>query len=308
MKKFVVKASLFCIILFALCIFVLYLSAKEPTRALLAELTKSEEYLVPNEMLPYFEQARKQDHTNRLIIGDSICRQMFTGLGEYNPETKILATNAALMITGQYLMAEEYLKSHPETTEVFLVMHPMTITRTIDTEWSYRYAAMTYVETNTLQYLDENTVEAMTDTFGSFFMNKKVVQAAEVSPIIRKVCLNYINANRQNYVQSSPFEIADQYVKKLHELCKEKDIAFYFYSSPVAEFYREDVEALAESYENTWMSTQYPDYLRNIYYYPDDWTEDMSHFSGSYAERGKLNEIMEQAYGQTELLESVRLQ
>lgn len=308
MKKFVRKIFLFGIILVLISASFLYLSTKEPARTLMAGWTKSEEYLVPNEMLPYFEQARQQDATTRLVIGDSICRQMFSGVGEYNPQTKILATNAALMITGQYLMAEEYIKNHPDTTEVFLFMHPMTITRTIDTEWSYRYAAMTYVETDTLQYLDKNTVKAMTDTFGSFFMNKKVVQAAEASPIIRKLCLNYINSNRENYVQSSPFEIADQYVKKLYELCKEGNIAFYFYPSPVAEFYRNDVEVLTESYDSTWMSTQYPDYLKNIYYYPDEWTEDMSHFSGDYAERGKLNEIIKQAYEQTVLLEKVNLQ
>lgn len=308
MKKFIGKGILFCGIIVCVCAFVLALSVKEPTRSLLAEWTDSEEFMSGNEMLPYFESARQQDGTTQLVIGDSICRQMFAGVSDYNPRTSILATNAALMITGQYLMAEEYLKNHPETTDVFLVMHPLTITRTIDTEWSYRYAVMTYVETDTLQFLDKNTVDDMTEVFGGFLMQKPVVQLIEDSPIVRKLCLSYININREDYVQSSPFEISDQYVKKLYDLCEEKGVELHFYSSPVAEYYREDVAKLAESYEETWMSTRYPDYLNDIFYYPSEWTEDFSHFSGEYAQRDRLNETIRQAYEQTVILEKLKLE
>lgn len=307
MKKFIVKGILFCTIIFFICVGFLFLSAKEPTRSIIARWTDSEEFMDESEMLPYFERARRQDGTTQLVIGDSICRQLFADVSKYNPQTSILGTNAALMITGQYLMAEEYLKNHPDTTDVFLVMHPLTITRTIDTEWSYRYAVMTYVETDTMQYLDQNTVDVMESTFGSFFLNKKVVQVVEDSPVARKLCLSYINSNKEDYVQSSPFEIADQYVKKLYELCEENGVELHFYSSPVAEYYREEMAELSESYEGTWMSSRYPDYLSDIWYYPSEWAEDLSHFSGEYAERGKLNETIRQAYEQTVLLEKLKL-
>ncbi|MBE5868295.1 MAG: hypothetical protein E7293_04950 [Lachnospiraceae bacterium] len=305
MKKFVQKGLLFCVIIALLCACVVYLSTTEHYRSAIAKWTNSSEFMGDGGMVPIFEQARRQDGATQLVLGDSICRQLFSGLSEYNPKTSFLATNAALMITGQYLLVEEYLQTHPDTTDVWLVMHPLALTRTFDTEWSYRYAYMTYVETETLQYLDENTLAAMESVYGGFLMQKWVVQLAEDSPIVRKLCLNHIKFNSEDYIQASPFEIADQYVKKMYELCEENGVKLHVYASPAAEYYRGQIEELSAVYGETWMSSQYPDYFDDMMYYPDEWSEDLSHFSGEYATRDKLNEIIENAYGQTTLLEKL---
>lgn len=259
-------------------------------------------------MLPAFEHVKASDQTTQLIIGDSICNQLFTDLREYNSQISIQATNAALMITGQYLLAEEYLKYHPDATDIFLIMHPMPLTRTFDTEWSYRYAVMTYAETDTLDLLDENTIEIMESVYGRFFMRKKVVQLIEASPILRKLYLSYINFNASPYIQESPFEISDQYVRKLYDLCKENDVTLHLYPSPVSESFREQVKDLEEVYKTTWMSSVYPDFFDNILYYPNEWSEDLSHFSGEYATREALNSIIQRAYGQTVLSDCLKLE
>lgn len=306
MKKFFAKGFLFVLIICFLCSAFVSLSMREPYRAVIAEWTGSEEFMSDSGILPYFEKVRETDQTSQLVIGDSICRQMFVELGEANPQMSIQASNAALMITGQYLLAEEYLKSHPEATDVFLVMHPMAITRTFDTEWSYRYAVMSYVETDTIGYLDKNTLDDMAGVYGRFFMRKEAVRVIEDSPVTRKLYLSYININRSDYVQSSPFEIADQYVRKLYDLCEEHGAKLHVYPSPVAEVFRGRSEELEKEYGATWMSTQYPDYFRDILYYPDEWSEDTSHFSGEHAEREELDKIIETAYEGTELLENLK--
>ena len=303
MKRFFGKGVLFVSIICFLCAVIVSMSMKEPYKAVIAKWTDSEAYMGDSGMLPCFEQVRKDDRTTQLVIGDSICRQMFAGVSECNPQMSIQATNAALMITGQYLLAEEYLETHPKATDVFLVMHPMAIIRTFDTEWSYRYAVMTYVETDTIEHLDENTLDDMAGVYGRFFMRKEVVNVIENSPMMRKLYLSYININRSEYVQSSPFEIADQYVKKLYELCEEKDVTLHVYASPVSESFRERSEELEEIYGMTWMSSQYPDFFQDILYYPDEWSEDASHFSGEYAEREELDRIIEMAYEGTDLYE-----
>lgn len=254
-------------------------------------------------MLPHFARAREADDSTMLIIGDSIANQLFSGLQANNPQTAILTSNAALMITGQYLLAEEYIKNHPDATDIFLVIHPLPLTRTFDTEWGYRYAVMTYVETDTLDYLDKNTIDAMAGVYGAFFMRKSIVSLIEDSPVCRKLYLSYIDLNREDYIQETPFEIADQYVKKLYDLCLENQVELHVYPSPVTEYFRDQVMELSKEYGNTWMSTKFPDYFNQIMVYPDAWSEDLSHFSGEYAERGKLNEIIRQIYGQTALSE-----
>lgn len=307
MKKFIWKCGLFSVLICAACACFLLLSAREPFRPMLARLTNSQEFLEDSGMLPYFEQAVESDGTTRLIIGDSICRQMFSPLEAYNPDKSVLATNAALMMPGQYLLAREYLRSHPDTTDVFLVMHPLTLTRTFDMEWGYRYAAMTYVETEGLPFLDQSTRDAMEEAYGSVFLTKGAVWMMEYSPVCRKIGLNYLQSCRQPYAQGHPFEIADLYVEKLFDLCREYGAELRLYASPVSEYYREEMENLAEAYGETGMSRLFPDYMKNIWYFPQDWTEDQSHFSGEYASRERLNEIIGQAYGNTVLWDSLNV-
>ena len=67
-----------------------YLSMQDETRDLFAKWTNSENYITenvgPGEIRPYLESAVCQDGTTKLIIGDSVCRQMFNRLQESNPE------------------------------------------------------------------------------------------------------------------------------------------------------------------------------------------------------------------------------
>ncbi len=307
MKKFILKGFLFYGIMIACCTGIVLLSTHEPERTLLARLTDSKDFMSSSGMETLFSDARKQDRTTQLIIGDSICRQLFTGLREENPQASILASNAAFMINGQYLLAHEYLDAHPEATDVFLIMHPLTIVRTYDREWTYRYGIMTYVEGDVLQYLDQNTLDTYEKIYGRLLLRKEAVQLVEASPIVRKLALSYILFYREEYVQSNSFEIADQYLKKLYELCQEKGVTLHFYSSPVSEYYRRQVQDLLPEYENSWIYTQYPDYLNDIYYYPSEWAEDLSHFSGEHAEADSLMQILQDAYAETKLLQSIRL-
>ena len=67
-------------------------------------------------------------------------------------------------------------------------------------------------------------------------------------------------------------------------------------------------EALELSYSETWMSSVYPDYFSNSLCYPNEWSRDMSHFGGEYAMPEGLNKIIREAYEDTELLRSQRLE
>ncbi len=301
MKKLYLKGLLFCsIILSAIAVF-LWLSVWEPTRLPIARWAGSEDFMSENEMLPYFERAGEADGTTVLIIGDSIANQLFSDLQELNPQASILATNATLLITGQYLLAEEYLKSHPDATDVFLLIHPVALTRGFDARWGYRNAVMTYVETGTVGNLDKNTRALLSDVYGPLFLKRGTVSLIEASPVCRKLCLSYLEVNREAYVPEPPFELADQYVRKLYDLCRENRVELHFYSCPVSEYFRDQVTELSGEYGGTWMSAQFPDYFAGMMFYPAEWAADSSHFSGEHAGRGQLNEIIRQAYGQTGL-------
>ncbi len=307
MKKLIVKGSIFVVLVVILCGVFLLMSAKEPMRTYIAQWTDSADYMDENQMLPAYEQAAQEDGKTILLIGDSICQQLFTGLEEENPRVAILPTNASLMVPGQYLLAERFLEHHPDTTDVFLMLHPLPMIRTFDVEWGYRNAAMTYVETNTLEKLDENTIRIMKSVYGGLFLQPWVVELVEQSPLCRKLSLSYLNANRKPYIQSSSFEISQQYVVKLYELCQEYGANLHLYTAPVSEHYREQMEELEEEYKDTRLDELYPNYFQQIKYYSNEWTEDYSHFSPAYATRENFNQIIRWAYEDSYLLEILSL-
>ena len=55
------------------------------------------------------------------------------------------------------------------------------------------------------------------------------------------------------------------------------------------------------------MSTVYPDFFDSIYYYPDAWSEDLSHFSGEHAAREAMDGTIREAYRGSALLDSLIL-
>ena len=110
LKRLFGKGLAFLAAVLAVCAGIVFLSTQDSCKATIARWTASEEFMEENEMLSSFERVRREDGTTRLILGDSICNQMFGRLSGYNPETSFQATNAAFMVTGQYLLLEEYLK------------------------------------------------------------------------------------------------------------------------------------------------------------------------------------------------------
>lgn len=90
MKAFYRKVVIFIMLFSLICVGVEYMSIKEPGRTFIARITDSEKYIGgngPDEIKPYIEQVRTEDNTTKLIIGDSVCHQMFKGLKDYKFET-----------------------------------------------------------------------------------------------------------------------------------------------------------------------------------------------------------------------------
>ena len=124
MKRFYVNGISFIMILFSVLVGFDLLSMHGSFRQLFSNWTDSASYLErgPDEIKPYIVKAQFQDDSTKLIIGDSVCRQMFNGLQEYNSDFTIIGSNGAITMAGQYIMTKEYLDNHPNATDVFLII------------------------------------------------------------------------------------------------------------------------------------------------------------------------------------------
>lgn len=311
MKKFVIKVCVFIIVFLSIVIGLDYLSMTEQYRMPLAKLTNSEDYISvnvgPDEIKPYIKKAGETNEYTQLIIGDSVCRQMFDGLQQYNSEICILGSNGSVTMTGQYILAKLFIESHPETTDIWLIVLPTALKGGFGLRYGYQYAVMPFVETDTLQYLEQDTIDEMADIYGRFFLRKDVVYAIDRSGINRKIYLNALSKKEQ--VQGAEVgETSVLYICKIMELCEENDIRLHMLPGPVSDA-NEDSEymcELAKEYSISPLMEMFPEYLNQIKYYPAEQFGDGLHFSGDYANQQQYNKKIWEIYGESGLMEFLR--
>ena len=310
MKKLIIKISILCLAVLGFLIIIEALSCNDDTKEAMARLTNSEDYLEQGSgaasILPIIGSAGMEDGKRVLVLGDSIAGQMLSGLAEDYPDIRIACANAAINISGQYMLASIFLDSHPEATDIWLYAHPLTLTRGYDLELGYGYAVMPFAIDGSLGYLDDRTLDEMRSVYGRLSMNPDVASFIDASPLNRKIFLSYIRMHNEPYVQENDYEIASRCIIRLKELCESRGVTFHFYSSPSTEYYRDKIEETRSDYELSDMYALYPDYLDSIYYFPNEWSGDMTHFSTEYANREVYDRVMDEAYDEIFVSSGIR--
>ena len=305
MKKLYKKLFIFISIFALMILACLKLSTREPYRTWAAQLTDSNSFITGNvgsdEIKPYINKVRSEDGTTRLIVGDSVCRQLFVGLQQYNKDIAIVGSNAAITMAGQYILVSEYIANHENATDVYLILLPDTLCRTFDTKWGYQYTVMPFVETDTLQLLDEKTIASMESVYGKFFMKEPVVTAIDKSGVNRKLYLNILKDISDGYEQESKFEIAELYINKMYEICQKNGVKLHLYACPMPETRQEEMKTFREQYKETTLYDIFPDFLENLTYFPPEEAADGVHFSGDYANQSCYNEKIDQMLSDKEL-------
>lgn len=312
LKKFYWKAVQFSAVMLAVVGVFFYLSMVGETRMIIADLTDSAGFISEDfgsdEIERHIAKVRTQDGTTKLIIGDSVCGQMFYELQECNEDFTIAPSNGGITMAGQYILAKEYLENHPNATDIFLIVIPDSFERTFDTTWGYQYTAMPFVETDTLKDLDEDTVRIMESVYGSFFMKPSIVHAIHLSGMSQKIYLNVLRKRTAGYTLNHFYELADRYVYKIYEMCRERGVAFHLYACPVADTRVEEIKDLDSTYGESAIYAVNPDFYKDIYYFPAKQAEDGRHFSGEYANQEHYNEMIRRTFEGKELVEMLKFE
>jgi len=289
----------------------IYLSHLDGWRDYFTRITNSSDYIDPfvngaDEIKPFILEVQKQDNTETLVIGDSICHQMFDNLRGTNEDITFAGSNAAITMAGQYILVREYLNNHANAKEIYLMVHPTSLKRTFDISYGYQYIIMPFSETNTLNALDEDTINICKEVYGNLFLEPNIVFMINKSGMNRKIYLNMLQKYGKSYEEKIPYEIADQYIRKIYEMCEERRVTLYLLSAPVSDELYLTCKELEKEYQGSWMKMHYPNFFEEIIYYPAEQAEDGFHFSGEYKEQEYLNELIKRIFAGTPLMEKVK--
>lgn len=129
MRKFLLKAVIFMGGLFAIILFFVVAPSKnELFNTFIGKISNSSEYsrYVSDggtaSIIKMIDRAQESGSHTKLVLGDSVCYRLFRGLDETNDEYLMIGTNQAVGVTGQYLLADQFIENHENVTDIYLVM------------------------------------------------------------------------------------------------------------------------------------------------------------------------------------------
>lgn len=311
MKSFYRKFILYIALLLLSVVFFFLLSTTDTFRLPIAKLTDSGDYITinngPDEICPYIDKARDGNNYTKLILGDSVCHQMFTDLQDYNDDICILGSNAAITMIGQYILMREFLDNHDEVSDIWLIIIPSSLSSYIDTYYGYQYIVMPNVEKGTLALLDQPTTKQLENVYGKIFLNPSVVHFLDRSAPSRKVYLNLLSKHGEGYGNAPMSPVSIEYIDKMINLCSEHNVRLHLLSGPVSNARKDIYQDIVTEFKATGLDQQFPNYSRDIMYYPDIQFRDGIHLGGDYANQSSYNEKIKQL-ADDELLKSLKFE
>lgn len=303
MKKLMIKASIFILGLAAfLSICIVFSSKSELLSNYFGKITNSSEYSRdevnggPAEIIPSIEMVQKNDQYTKLVIGDSVCCGVFNGLRGHNSDYLMLGTNQAITLTGQYLLAEQFVEYHKDATDIYLIIVESSFGRDFDMKYGYQYAVMPFVETNLFGKLDKETIKSAEESYGKIFLNKRAVEVIDYSEMNRKIYLNLLYeygkepCNEQQFVSDN----AIRNLLNLEKLCKDNNVTLHVLPAPMPDTAgMQDVllkqKQELEKYDIKEITEKY---YASVTLYPEEYFPDGTHPGGDYGTREELNKMI----------------
>lgn len=240
------------------------------------------------EIIPYIQKAQqKSNGYTKLIIGDSVCHQIFNGFQNENKDYATIGSNQAITIVGQYLLAQEFVRNHSDTTDVYLILTSMTGSGFSNAGYCYQYFVIPFSEMNVIEKIDPETKVGLSNIFGVFYTNRNFIELIDHSNICRKLYLNSLSDN--GYADEAQSYL---YLKKLVDLCNENGIELHLLHAPMEESTKSAVENEMNKEIGACQDSEILPYVKEYYdsvtFYPDSYFKDGIHFKDEYSSKKQL--------------------
>jgi len=290
MKRFIKKVGIIAVLLLIIGTGIILSSASAQYRNFWSVITNSDAYddSPTKEIVPYILKAQqKNNEYTKLIIGDSVCHQIFNGFQNENEEYATIGSNQAITIVGQYLLAHEFVQNHSDTTDVYLIVTSLTGSGFSNAGYCYQYFVIPFSKENVIGTIDPITKEGLSNIFGVFYTNRYFIELIDHSNFCRKLYLNSLSNNGYADVAQSYL-----YLKKLADLCNENGIEFHLLHAPMEESTKSAVEDEMNKEIEACQDRELLPYLKAYYnsvtYYPDSFFKDGIHFKDEYSSKEQL--------------------
>lgn len=295
-KRIIIQRIAFILILAILLCAFDYASYKGPLRSYINKVANlNGSRYGYDEVAPVLSQLATPDDSTALILGDSVAHQLFEGLLGDNPDYRICPVNRAITFAGQYILVKEYLKSHPNATDIYIVFYSGTLASDIEPLLSYQYIAMPFIIHGYGDDLDPLVMGKLKDTYGSFFLKPAVLDYINESGLNRALYLNAVTKINESFSgkKETPVisDVSIDYLKQIYSLCSEKGVSVHLVSTPLCDIpsRRSECDEIRKVFAETGLDEMYPDYCDSFIFCDSSMFMDEVHFAPEYKNRETLN-------------------
>ena len=303
MRKMIFKAILLITLSVSMIAGFLVLSSSRSVGNIIAGVTGSVDYIDKGseEVIPRLERVREKNNSRCLIVGDSVANQIFDDMHDDVGTYTIATTNQALSLAGQYILIEEFIKNHPNATDVYVGMIPSSFESEINEVYSYQYLVIPFTESDVMGLLDNDTLGRFDKIFGRFFMQKSIVRIIERSGLNRKLYLNWLcDCKEKGQIKevqgrySILSETSIIYINKINSLCNDNGVRLHFLTEPIADTAKNHdiVLSLERDIEDSGLSEVLGDYTKYVSFYPENQFRDGIHFKNDVITNDKKNRLI----------------
>lgn len=250
------------------------------------------------QIVPIVNDVIQAGEKSILIIGDSVCNQMFRNPDiRKNTNVCYAGTNAALTIEGQYILVHEFL-SHESAEEIYLLILPLPGLERLDYRVAYQYFVGPMIYTQLFDSLPQADRDEIENIFGKKNLTPQMVSLYERNKIARKMYLSTIQfvgrVNPKHFNISCDWE--RKYLKMIQDECKQAGVTLHVLPCPCI-----DSEADMKSIQN--FCEKYKDfdfveeYEKVNPYLPEELFRDGLHFKDEICGVDFYMDLLQSLYG-----------
>jgi hypothetical protein len=235
------------------------------------------------------ELGRTASAYREVIMGDSVCRQLFpTGKGE---NALYLTSNQATSMVAQYILLDKYISRFPGKVEnVIFIIHPFGLTNNLDQVWTYNYFFLPFFSKENDRYFSPLVFSLMKKYRYCFLLRH---------PLIKKLIKRHLESFQVDFstLDNTPFDfkgrslgdsiylspVSIEYFKQIRKLCQREHITFQLRCPPLSREYFSDFSFLKKQVKENGLEDLFNDYTGKIVFLDKSaFKPDGIHFDTNY--------------------------
>ncbi len=217
---------------------------------------------------------KKRKKVVKLLLGDSVGNQLFNS-EEYNDSLFSLCSNQAVSMLGHYIYLNNFLEANPDLRdiEVNLLMNPFSLRNNLDQRYTFHYVIKSFYNSTYQPYFSELATSQIKKVPMYYLANIPIIKYSNWAPEYNPQDAAYYDDPQAYFAP-----ISLEYLVKIQELCKTRNLTFRVLAGPIPENKREGVANLDFSkIESRQLSEAFADYQSSMDYLPQDLFYDGTH-------------------------------